>query len=305
MENNHVLGDLIKRLRKQKGLTQEELAGSKSALSTISRIENGSQIPSKQTFDYLINKLGENAERYYSILFSAADFEISEMIYEIKQALNREEIEKAKKVIAEAESMEGFRENLSMQFLLSSKAIIKMAENENPDEIHMLLEKAIRITIPDFDESKIKELPLIFNEIVIVNKMATLYAIKGDMQKSTDLFFALKTCMERHYISAEERSKMYPTILYNLTKNLGLLERYDEASELCDIAKRECIRYSDYDTLPYITVNKACCLYVKGDKITSKQLFHQAYHTFLMMDRFKEAKQTQDNVKKEFKINIK
>lgn len=50
-------GEVIKRLRKSKGLTQEELAFGICSVSTLSKIENGRQTPHYSTFKALLRRV--------------------------------------------------------------------------------------------------------------------------------------------------------------------------------------------------------------------------------------------------------
>ena len=55
---NYNVGSLIKRLRKQRGLTQEELAYPLIDRATLSKIESGKTMPNNKTLETLLEKLG-------------------------------------------------------------------------------------------------------------------------------------------------------------------------------------------------------------------------------------------------------
>ena len=55
---NYDIGLLIKRLRKQKGLKQEELAYPIIDRATLSKIECGKVMPNKTTLEALFERLG-------------------------------------------------------------------------------------------------------------------------------------------------------------------------------------------------------------------------------------------------------
>lgn len=55
---NNSLGDTLRQLRKQKGLSQEDLAEGICSPVSVSRIENGNQIPSQPVLEALLEKLG-------------------------------------------------------------------------------------------------------------------------------------------------------------------------------------------------------------------------------------------------------
>lgn len=59
-----VMGDIIRELRKRKGLTQEKLSEDICVPATLSRIENGTQVPGRATFYRLMERLGETGFSY-------------------------------------------------------------------------------------------------------------------------------------------------------------------------------------------------------------------------------------------------
>ena len=51
-------GLIIKRRREELGYTQEELADGICSVPTLSRIENGERMPTKEHFEMLLQRLG-------------------------------------------------------------------------------------------------------------------------------------------------------------------------------------------------------------------------------------------------------
>ncbi|KMN44615.1 helix-turn-helix domain-containing protein [Bacillus paramycoides] len=77
------LGEKIKTLRKEKKLTQTELAGSEMTKSMLSQIENGKATPSMKTLQYIAEKLGCET----SFLLEEDDVEIVELIQQMEQLI--------------------------------------------------------------------------------------------------------------------------------------------------------------------------------------------------------------------------
>ncbi|KXY29606.1 DNA-binding protein [Bacillus cereus] len=77
------LGEKIKTLRKEKKLTQTELAGSELTKSMLSQIENGKATPSMKTLQYIAEKLGCET----SFLLEEDDVEIVEIIQQMEQLI--------------------------------------------------------------------------------------------------------------------------------------------------------------------------------------------------------------------------
>ncbi|WP_242282083.1 helix-turn-helix transcriptional regulator [Bacillus cereus group sp. BfR-BA-01346] len=77
------LGEKIKALRKEKKLTQTELAGSELTKSMLSQIENGKATPSMKTLQYIAEKLGCET----SFLLEEDDDEILELIQKMERLI--------------------------------------------------------------------------------------------------------------------------------------------------------------------------------------------------------------------------
>lgn len=75
------LGEKIRTLRKEKKLTQSELAGRELTKSMLSQIENGKATPSMKTLHYLADKLGCDA----SFLLEEDTNELTALVQEVEQ----------------------------------------------------------------------------------------------------------------------------------------------------------------------------------------------------------------------------
>lgn len=88
-------GEAIRRARMHYGLTQEELAYGVCAVSSLSKIENGKQVPHYLTFEALMQKMGEPCESvpYY---ITAADLSRRRILQDIEQDIWRGDAESLK-----------------------------------------------------------------------------------------------------------------------------------------------------------------------------------------------------------------
>ena len=79
------LGDKIKKLRKEKGLTQSELCGDFITRSMLSLIENGRAKPSRSTVAYIADKLGVSAGYFFDDGDDPFSYKKSSLIDRIKE----------------------------------------------------------------------------------------------------------------------------------------------------------------------------------------------------------------------------
>ncbi|WP_053960767.1 helix-turn-helix domain-containing protein [Sulfobacillus thermosulfidooxidans] len=94
------LGQRIRQMRLQQGLSQAELAGHQLSRAYISRIESGSSIPSRETLEYLANRL----DRPVDFFLSNHDIEqkAEELIRESQMTLQNNQPDKALELAQQA-----------------------------------------------------------------------------------------------------------------------------------------------------------------------------------------------------------
>lgn len=91
-------GEVIRGIRKAKGMTQEEVAEGICSASSLSKMENDSQVPSRQKFQKIMERLGETGYSY-AYFFSIRDIEKQQMRRELMRALEFGRVEQAEELL--------------------------------------------------------------------------------------------------------------------------------------------------------------------------------------------------------------
>ena len=244
-------GKVIKQLREEKGWTQLELCNGNSDIESdiefkgaictqyqLSRIESGKQRPHWDTFVKLLQRLGEDPYKYYAMYsLTKQDKKYAKIKDELKYLLREKTDEanaKAESLIRELEGGSFFKKVLNQQYLLKTKAIWAFNCKDYKASLEYAT-KGIKISKPNFHEGKIDSYILYYDEIMLINSIAIAQSfLSTSLTTSTNTWLKLKSCLDAGYVDEDEKSRTYVRILYNLTKNLGLLERYDECISLCN-----------------------------------------------------------------------
>ena len=132
------LGEKIKALRKEKRLTQTQLAGSELTKSMLSQIENGKATPSMKTLQYLASKLECEA----SFLLEEDNEEVTKLIPKMEQAIKNNQFEEVYRTLLPIVQKE-LQHTLSTARLY--KQFIRVAFNMKDYNIHSYIEKAVEI----------------------------------------------------------------------------------------------------------------------------------------------------------------
>ena len=91
-------GEVIRSIRKAKGMTQEEVAEGICSTSSLSKMENGSQVPSRQRFQKIMERLGETGYSY-AHFFSSGEAEREQYRREALEALEGGRVERAEELL--------------------------------------------------------------------------------------------------------------------------------------------------------------------------------------------------------------
>ena len=84
--SNYNVGDMIRLTRQAIGMSQEELSDNICSVQTLSRIENGKVKVKKRIYQQLMERMGRDGAKNYSVL-SAENLEILDIMVEVDNAI--------------------------------------------------------------------------------------------------------------------------------------------------------------------------------------------------------------------------
>ena len=302
--SNYLIGDFIRDTRLRRGYTQEELSFGICTPASLSRIENSSQTPGKHILDALLQRLGVQ-DQIFDVFVSKAEMEIYETIQAITRNIADYNYTELEKQILELEKRVQGGYELQRQYIVFARGILKMGRGGDMQEVMASFMNAIRMTLPDFDGvTPLEQNLLTFNEITIINSIASLYAGNGKIEEASRLEFWLKEYMDRNLIDGKEKRAKYPMILYNLSNWLRKQQRFEEAEQLTEAGIDFCIQYGNLVALPLLVFNKGCVLAAIGNIEEAKKFFRQSTVIFEATKQELRAKETVELCKKHYRIEF-
>ncbi|MCI9081988.1 MAG: transcriptional regulator [Lachnospiraceae bacterium] len=275
----YTIGELIRDTRERRKLSQEDVCFGICMPSTLSRIENGQQVPGRKILEGLMQRLG--IEWMFDVSMSRKEGEKYELEQEMLRCVGKKEYDRASALADELEERlkkDANREYLKLeeQYLSFIKSVIRKDQGENLKKVLEQLLKAIRMTIPDFDGLHIQLRLLTCQEISILNSIGCIYHSQGKLWDALRLLFDLKECMEHYKLNGQRISEKYPMILQNLSTWMEQEGYYREALKLCQKGIDFCVEYGKMHTFPMLLCNKACALAELGQIEMSKEIFYQS-----------------------------
>ncbi|MDR3000946.1 MAG: helix-turn-helix transcriptional regulator [Fibromonadaceae bacterium] len=299
-------GKLIKRLRKQKNITQEELAYSIVDRATLSKIENGKSESSKETIMALLEKLGFRPSSSIDFYLNDEQSKVVKIQNELNSCLSMQVydklnpvVEKIDALIKELESDEVFMQNpRNKQYVLISKATNLVNKQEEPSKIRLVLMEAIKFNIVTFDENRIDEYYLTKNDVQILNLLGISYAKEGYVSENTNLldkginvFSGLKRNYELHCLDKDEMGLNYPSFCYNIAKYIWEDKKmYKEAIAVCDDGIKVCKETFHFRLLPFLSSCKAVCLFHLGENQEAETIFTQSHSCDVLVRNARQRK---------------
>lgn len=302
------IGYYIRRIRQEKGISQEAIYEGLCSRSTIHRIESGKQQPTMFTASHLLQRLGLD-ENSFLVPLGPRDFEICNLQKEIVALNAQSQFEQALERIDRLEKLVAPKEKLAQQFLLRSRALAgywqdgKHLPYDYPTQRQMLLD-ALDITHPDFDLEKIERCLLSIEDIKSLNQIAITYSETGDRRFAIRIYEQLLRYPGQNLLNIDALLGVMPMLHYNCSRLLGLEKRFEEELEVAQTGYEICVKYNRARMMGGLLLNMACALHELGREEESKQAFVDSYHAHRLMKNFKSCQLIQDYVKKIYNTEL-
>lgn len=229
------LGPILKVRREELGLSQEDLADGICSVPTLSRIENGERLPTKNHFEILLQRLGYSGMSL-DFFSDKQTFLLHEAKIKTRYAYMAGDFSLATECLGKFEGMLKNPTKIDKQFLILYQTLLNKKQYSNDEKLHRF-EDALKLTCPKYHIGHIPHV-LSYEEIVLLNNIAICYNAADNREYAISILYSLKDYYGRHMISTDEALRTQPMILYNLSKFLGLSGRFDECIEICDLGIR-------------------------------------------------------------------
>jgi HTH-type transcriptional regulator, pleiotropic regulator of extracellular virulence genes len=245
--DKETLGNEIRKLRKNRNMTQAELSSGICNQSEISRLEKGNVFPSIDILHLIANKLKVPTFYFYEVLIHENLInkkKVTEKILNLVQNKHYEEVYK----IAENELQKNkchpeFKQFLIWQYNVSGYYLKKVDSATCLTELKLLLKKETYGTD-------------ILQDLLIKNSIANLYAEKREFKNSIKCYESI-LCAN---IDSREYNVLKVKVFYNLCKVLYLDNQIEHSLSKVDQAIEVLRQNHDMSLLGQIYFQKGECL---------------------------------------------
>lgn len=283
--NGYKLPELIRQLRIEKGLTQEQLAEGICSPVTISRIENGTQQPSNKVLGLLLDRLGDDL--FHTLGTTVLPTDAREQQNKEKEILHyiaSGKTKEAESLLLEANE-EGTGTPAQQQRTKYMEALLLKKNDGDNKDIQALLEHALLLTKPKFDKNDFRNSILTSQEMQIINYLSIVLWEQAEYRQAIRMSFELSESMERKQSSMQEQRQLYVCVLTNQIQFLESEKRYEEAYEICTKAEQTC-RDTDYMSLfPELLFSKAKLLFFLGKREECITILKAIYPYMVLIEK--------------------
>lgn len=295
------VGDIIKQRRIELGLTQVVVSSGICTVKTLSRIENNENFPSTFVFDALLERLGISMKSLGYIAFGK-DCRALQLKEEIINAQTVWDFEKANKLINELCECQESDESMIKQFILFSKAVIDKDISYN--EKIIMLEEAIKITIPMFNINNFKNNILSLDECTIIINIANNYMKTKNWDIAETIYKNLLNLCTKYFDNNSVYSGMIILICCNLSQCLNLQKKYYEVLQVSTHGIDKCIENDRFKVMGELISHKAYSL----SKLGFLKEGYDNYKKAIVIMELSNSLRNRDNIiqiaKDEFNFNL-
>lgn len=278
------IGNFINQRREELGITQDDLAEGLCSVTTLSRLENCEQTPRSGTVRALLQRLGYSG----ALLFQAVgreEFEISQLQVKIVQMFNSYDRSGVPEALVKLDGYRDFFSKSDRQFYEIIYAVFYKDRFTN-DEMLQRLESALRITHPKYSIDNLPKL-LTYEETMALNNIAIRLSEIGKTDNTIKILYHLADYYRENVVDKQESMRTLPTVIYNLSKYLGLAGRYDECIDICQQGIQIMKDYARSRRLPQTYYNLSWSLVKRkceGDIENARQAAIKAYYLSYMLE---------------------
>jgi len=295
---------IIKSIRKEMGISQEEMAEQLFiSVRQLARIESGEVGMDVWQFITTLELLGAPSEDFWLLYLDSGEYAGYRDYRRLKRQLSSDDWSGIKDIIAAIEKGNLAKQPMVKQFVLYAKTASKMT-TPSFEIINSLL-KAMFMSKPNFDESKISGYRLTYNEITIALFIAQCLSALKEYDRAIAMVQSMIDSRESAKVSEEDKIILFPSLYYVLSCLLRNTGRYKEALKACDNAVEACREYNNLRYIPEMLFCIADCYHKLGEEEhIYKTYLVRAYHVAYAIGRNKVAATIKDDALKYYNVML-
>lgn len=208
----------VTRARREYGISMRQLCEGLCTSQELSLLESGKRLSNKLLQDAIVERLGIGAEDY-ELFLGAAEYRRWEERQRILHCITWEETERAEKLLEEyhtgcGKGTAAIGKRPERQFYLSMLALIRRRGGASREELGLLFEEAVRLTVPALEHKPLSRLTLSIKELNLILE-AEQYRREG---ARLSRYGEVLTYIEGAALDGRGLAKIYPKAVFFLCR---------------------------------------------------------------------------------------
>lgn len=250
--SNYNVGDIIRLTRQSIGMSQEELSDGICSVQTLSRIENGKVNVKKSIYQKLMERMGRNGQKNYSIL-ALEEFDALEMMRKTNNLIFRREYTEAEIYLDKLKSILDLEDVHNLQYVKRKEVTINYQKGCISKEEYLKgLEMIISITISDYKLFIDKIYPFTAEEVRILMNIASAYGIFEKNEIAISIYYMLLRSLNSGYMAKKNAMPLILVIMHGTARMHGGMGRHQIAINICWNAIQKSKKYHLFTIFPTV-----------------------------------------------------
>lgn len=281
-----ITNELLRELRKAKGISQEALCMGICSQETLSRIEKGKRSPNKKRLYKMLKRLGMERENYYGFI-EADDYRLYEKVRQFNRCFPLSHYEKATKLLDEIENGIDMTLAVNKQFIMTEHIILQTNRGElSREQANQRLKELLFLTMPPTDSGAFFYRIPFRTEFMLLNHIAVNLRFDNKVEEAVSIYEELMKCFKRNKVCMQHHAVSAFLLYINLAGLLEVLDRLDRSEAVGREGLLHCIECCRGDIAGCIMANLSLVYCKRGQPELEEVYLRNGYYLNDFYGRF-------------------
>lgn len=227
-----ITNELLRDLRRARGISQEALCINICSQETLSRIEQGKRSPNKKRLYQMLKRLGMKRENYYGFI-EADDYGLYEKVRQFNRCFTKEGPEFAARLLDEIKGGLDTTLSVNRQFIGAEQVFQQVGKGELPrEQANEQLTRLLCLTMPPAESGERYYRVPFRTEFSLINQIAINLRNDNRVEESLDVFEELMKCYKRSRVRMRHHAVPAFLLYINMAGFLEVQNRLDRSEEI-------------------------------------------------------------------------
>lgn len=303
---NWTIGSLVRKLRKEQGITQRQLGMGICSGPTINRIETGERDMDMMLAIRIFQRLGYNPDKF-ELYGDNEEFQQYDQRIAIEKWIKLKNYDEAKRALEayQKDWDKWINENsLQRQFIGKIQGCLAIQSGDIEEGIEKL-ENAIKITVPEYRENWFETAILGEEELELITILSDANELSGRKTEAYDARVKIIRYIEYKQIKKDQIVKLYTGIVCKLAPDLLARDNAQICLDLCNrgleiLSSKK--RLYNWPDLLYWKAKSMECIRQDGEVELQAviEVWKRAYYIYDLFDDKEMARKVWKHLKEEY-----